>query len=715
MRKLLLTTSCVAGMLGATVAWAQTETAGAKADVLEEIIVTAERRTADLQKTSISMTAISGDTASEQGQNDIRDILKDVPGVVVEATARGSAVSIRGLGFDLPPQVGENAVSMNFDGIYNVRSEAGTYGFFDMARIEVLRGPQGTLYGRNSTGGVVNVVSNNPSQQLEASGALEYGSYNLVRAEGAFNIPLSKDWAARAAFVTINRDGYLNNGHNDAVGTGARLKTLYKPDDDFSWLTSVEYSKIGGHGPAPANGTEFDAGHPLVGVDIDAAVQGTSYTGTPGIQLDDKASNYYRSYRVNMQIDAKVGPGVVTFIPAYQGATGYNTTAEGSQTAASPAPTLRRLDDPKSVIQRSAELRYASEADAKIIWVGGLYYYDLVNVGRSFYASDTALSDTTSKTRSIAAFGQVTIPFTESFRGIAGVRESRDKKSYFDDTLLINAPPGFKSSNEDSRSAFDWKVGLEKDLSKESMAYLTISTGHRPGGFNILAGSTANVTPGNFYDPESLLSYEIGSKNRFLDNRLQINGGAFYYDYKKFQLADIYALAPVLSAEFLNANARIYGGELEARALLGAGVQANVGVNYLNATLLESVKSGTTLPFLPPYVVQKGDKVSHSPDWTVNAGLEWAIRVGSKATLTPRAEYRYVGDQYVNTANNAADLQKAYSTGDLSLQFAPIDGNWNVNVYCKNVNDKVVKLFLAGTSPQVSAPRTYGIVFSAHM
>ncbi len=217
---------------GLSISTTHAQGAGAELDKLEEIVITAERREESIQKTSISISTVSGDDITEQGLTNVEQILKNVPAVIIVGTARGAAVAIRGLGFDLPPQVGESATSMNFDGVYNFRSESGTYGYFDLSRVEVLRGPQGTLYGRNATGGVVNVISNSPSREFEAKGTLELGNYNLLRAEGAVNVPITDNLAARAAYVAINRDGFLSNGQNDAVGQAGRLKTLYKPNDD---------------------------------------------------------------------------------------------------------------------------------------------------------------------------------------------------------------------------------------------------------------------------------------------------------------------------------------------------------------------------------------------------------------------------------------------------------------------------------------------------
>lgn len=681
----------VAGSLGAVHAvWGQNASASVAADddTLQEVIVTAERREENLQKTAVSIAAVSGQEIAQQGENDLADILKNTPGVLIEGTARGATPTIRGLGFDLPPQVGESAVSTNFDGIYDFRSESATFGYYDLARVEVLRGPQGTLYGRNATGGVVNVISNEPTPgQFGAAGTLEIGNYDLERIEGSLNVPVSDDWTIRGAGVAINRNGYLSDGQNDAVGQSARLRALYKPSEDLSILTTIEYSKVGGHGPGISDLAQYEAGNKLVSDDF------------------PYASNFYLSMRYFSQLDAKIGPGVLTFIPSYEGAYGYNWSA--GVTAGTPNMVISKTNDPTDAIQRSAELRYSSDPASSVKWVGGLYYYDMFNEGDALGPPPVPQSIAT--TRSDAIFGQITYPLTPFLRLVAGVRETFDKKTFEQSNI---AP----SSDSDSHTAFDWKVGAETDLNASSLLYLTVSTGHRPGGFNTLADTSATlVTPGEFYKPESLISYEIGSKNRFLDDRLQLNGSIFNYSYKDYQLAIGYAgLNPFSPAfEFVNADARIYGGELESQVLFTKDDRLDLGVNYLHSRLTQSISYAAAGVTQTPFY--DGEDLSHSPNWSIDAGLQHRFDFGDRGSLTARADYRYTGGQYVNAVNNANDFQPAYATGDASLNYAAASGKWSVSGYCKNVNNDVVKTFLSESFLVVSAPRTYGVVISAHM
>lgn len=644
---------------------------------LDAVKVTAERREEDLQKTSISITSVSGDEISQQGLANIQDIVKNVPSVVVTATGRGQTVAIRGLGFDLPPQTGENPVSLNFDGIYNFRAESGTFGFYDLEQIDVLRGPQGTLYGRNATAGVVNVISKAPSQEFEARGALEVGNYNLLRVEGALNVPLSDNWAVRVASVSINRDGYLDNGQDDAVGTSSRVRALYKPSDVFSLMLNAEYSKIGGHGRGFVSIPDFEAGNPSVGLD------------------PESASNHYTSTRFWGQLDANLGPGVLTVIPSYQDASGYNYARRTTC-----PDVVCRGDDPTAAEQQSLEVRYANASGSDIKWVGGLYYYDMSNLTVGYYTGLFSKATTTS----YSAFGQVTYPLTSSVNLIGGIRLTSDNKGFRDDTR-----GGVETSGDETRSAFDWKAGLEYNPNATSMLYASLASAHRPGGFNTFAAVT-DPAFGSFYDAESLISLELGSKNRFFDNRLQINGSVFYYDYSDYQAADIFVDQGTrnLVATFLNVDkVSNYGAELELQALAGNGGMFNLGLTWLRARYDSDFVLTNTL--LGPAQMD-GRQLPHAPDLSVKGGYEHTFFLGDAGWLTARIQARYTDDQWINLYPSQANFQGSYVTGDLSLTFASAK-NWSLNAYLKNVNDKVVKV-TASEGYGVTWPRTWGMVFS---
>ncbi len=647
---------------------------------LEEIIVTAEKREQSLQDVSISVEQISGGVIREQGLVNVEDILKNVPSAIVVGTARGFGVSVRGTGFDLPPQVGEQAIALNTDGVYNFRSESGVIGYFDLDRVELLRGPQGTLYGRNATGGVMNVITADPIlDEFGGHVTVEAGDYSLFRGEAALNMPMGDAWAARVAVASINRDGFLSDGHNDADATAGRLKLLYAPNEDLRVVTKLEASNLGGHGPGVANGRTFDD-DPLIG----------------GGREDERQD--YDSFKAMMQIDYSIGPGTLTILPSFQDDAGYVLSARGP-----PSPTpqpLRRLDDPIEAESTQLELRYASGPESVVDWVVGTYFYDQQNLAQAFIGREGTLSLTT---ESSAVFGQVTAPISDRTRVIAGARNSWDDKTFH----YSHPPPNLADTGgtgQDSNSDFDWKVGLEHDLTDTSMLYLTASDAHRPGGFNILADTTAPIaSPGSYFDPEQLRAFEFGWKSRLANDNVQFNGALFYYDYQDYHLADIYHFGPTgLFAQFINGDSTIVGAEMQTQALFGDGGRFDFAVTYLDSELNETLANG------PITFLLEGDTLSHSPNLRVIAGLQYEFELGASGSLMSRLDVRYTDEQFVNAVNNPPNTQKAYSTGDFNLAYRPVSEAWSLNFYVKNISNEVVKIFLAGPHPQVSAPRTYG-------
>ena len=213
---------------------------------LEEITVTAQKREEDLQKVPVAIETISGADLTDWGRTDFSDAFTGITTVKVQQTTRGFIISMRGMSDD---QGGQNSpVTVNIDGDYTRRQEVGLMGLLDMERIEVLNGPQGILYGRLATGGAINLVTASPTDRFEANGLIEYGSYSLMRTQGILNVPVNEKWALRAAFQTVLRDGYMDNGEMDADEKSGRIKARFSPNDDFTLTLTGEKSKTGGVG-----------------------------------------------------------------------------------------------------------------------------------------------------------------------------------------------------------------------------------------------------------------------------------------------------------------------------------------------------------------------------------------------------------------------------------------------------------------------------------
>lgn len=657
--------------LGGTLVLNAQEKGGKSDDVmLDEVVVTADKSPEDLQKTSISVTAISGDHIQDYGLVSADEALKEIPNLVVQGAARGSAIAIRGIGSDLPPGMGESSVSTNYNGVYNFRAEAGTLGYYDLERVEVLRGPQGTLYGRNATAGVVNVITKDPSELFEGYVSLEHGQYDLLRQEAAVNAPINDNWATRVSFVNIDRAGFLSNGAQDAVGSSGRVKLRYKPGDTFKAVLSSEYTKLGGRGPGFVAVDDFNSGD--------------AYNST----YSENTSQDYQSYKHSANIEFDAGPGVVTFIPAYQYGEGVVWGEMGMG--------LEKSLDPEDVKQISAELRYGSRSDASTKWVAGLYYYSLENQISGGMNPITVTDETTS----YAAFGQITVPFTGNFRGIIGARAARDEKRYDNQNLAAPTP----TTGEVDWTNYNWKAGLELDLQEDIMSYLTVATGHRPGGFN-------TMDDGSTFEPEELISYELGLKSRFLNDRLQVNGDVFYYDYTNFQLSDFYfpvgSVFPQLDVTNVE-DVNTYGAELEIEALITEQTLLSLSAAYLNSTY----QSDFILHDGPVEVNMKDEPLPHAPEYSVKASLMHKFTLSGGSKWTPRVSVRWVDDQYVAPFTGENQLQEAHMIVDASLVYDSPDGKLSLNFYGRNLTDEATKSAYFANEYLVGSPRQCGVVLN---
>jgi iron complex outermembrane receptor protein len=642
---------------------------------LGDIIVTAQKTVSTVQKTPMSISVVGGEAVSQLAQTAADDVLKGVAGVEVQGAARGQVIAIRGLGTDTPPGVGESSVSTNFDGVYSIRAESNTLGFYDLERVEVLRGPQSTLYGRNATAGVVNMISANPKLgERAAAVTLGAGNYSLLRAEAMVNLPLGDTLALRVSGTDITRDGYLNNGHSDQKGSGVRAKLLWEPSADISVLTGFEGAWLRGHGSGAVEVANFAAGNPYTTADSGIGEQ-----------------NYF-GYKLWSQVDWKVGPGTVTFIPAYQHGHGVNNGVFGGRGTYG--------QDPANIDQGSAELRYAAAAGAPVQWIVGLYHYDY---SQFTFSLDNTTYDSTagySYNRGIsnAVFGQVTVPVAQGLRLVGGMRETWDRRRA-SGTDSVGAVVGGALSN----SFFDYRAGVEYDITPHSMAYATASSAFRPGGVSPFDGKT--------FLPERLRAYEAGVKNRLFDNRLQLNLSGFYYDYSNYQVVDFFIGSTGANLVFYNVDARNYGAELDAQAALTSADTVNLSATYLASRIEGDLILHPSDPFTA--VNFKGERLPHAPRWTVKGGYQHVFELGGSGALTARAEARYVTRQYLAPNNTAGATQEAYGTLDASLAWRSANDRFSLTAYMKNITDKAVKTGYFVGYVTVGAPKTYGVTASA--
>jgi len=688
--------------------WALAQETSSSEFTLEEITVTAQKRSENLQKVSMSISAVKGEDFLNQGATTITDILKDIPNVSTSnmGNSGGYTINIRGLGMDLPPGMGESSVSMNFDGANSSRTETSLFGYFDVDRVEVLRGPQGTLYGRNSTGGVVNVVSVKPTtDSVKGYAALEFGNYDKKKTEAALNLPITDTFAARMAFVSTQVDSYTKDSGGyraGQTGLATKIQLGYMPSDDVSFNLVYNYTRTNaGNMFTEINKADWDAG--------EYEVNDSTYP------WDVTVKNKNTMHKISLTAEFPMGPGIVTFIPTYEKAEGSSTNVGYGRGPDSNTLLFNQDNRPYNNETKIGELRYANKADSEIKWTVGLYYLKSTDpmdpVSRAARANQgRGASDNYSDTS--AAFGQVTYPFSDTLRLIAGARYSKDEKGYTNAIAPFDPLP----SASYSFKYFDYKLGIEKDLATDIMSYFTLASGHKPGGFD---DQTAEP-----FDMESNVSGELGIKGRFLDKRLQVNADVFYYKYKGYQVVDSYSVQDYGTGSdtngwsnyviFFNADAaQSQGAELETTALVGDATELNLNLTYLKNEYSEDFFMHPVAN--QPAVNMKGKTMAHSPKFTAKLGIAHTFSFSDGSTLRPKLSYRWTDKQYLGYLIVPANLGPAYSVVDFAMSYNSAK-SWSLNFYTNNVLNEHYYNGSVQHGPDTvvfpSDPRTFGLTLN---
>ena len=739
-----------------TVAGADASTPEQNQQGIADIVVTAQRRTETLQRAAIAATAVTGDALVNAGVSDPAQLTKLVPALTVQPVGISSSFFIRGVGATAINSFQENAVAFSVGGVFYARPTAPAATFYDLDRVEVLKGPQGTLYGRNATGGAINLIPRRPKLgQINADITAEYGNYDAKKIQGGFNLPLGTMFALRIAGQYVDRDGYLSDGYNDEKTRAVRASLLFQPSDHFSMLLGADYAHQGGKGVGgvlfaspvtpnvPSPRKLIGAADPTITALLQQLTQNQFSFIPPFSNLppavrrtvvtvplqDGFQDNDF--YGVSLTTNGDLGFADLTTILAYR------KTKPDILTYAPGFPGRFIENDD----QMSGEIRLSSKEGTPLRYVLGAFYfwekqkgYNNYNQGLLANTEYFPLLETTSK----ALFGQLTYALTDTLRLVGGGRYTKEDKSLTGTTrntsFFVPNPPSVPINGSLSFDKFTWKAGVEWDAGPRSLVYANVSTGFKAGGFYPSAGR-------NTYKPETLTAYTLGSKNRFFDNKLQINLEAFYWKYKDQQISYVgpieatrgnFAQAGVT----VNAGkARMYGAEVEmvfqptSNDTLGATVQ------YLNAryqSLVYNAISTSGAPLVTSCAVANDTRVAtpptrlfvvdcsgkpgvYSPKWTVNLNYEHHFRPGGGYDLTAGARSRLQSAAWLNLDYLSYQRRKGYSVSDAYLTLAAPGDRWSITGFVNNIEGDVVKAggltrpIVNTTILTVNPPRTYGV------
>ncbi len=681
----------------------------------EVVIVTAEKRSQDIQDVPVAVTALSGEALLNQHVTTVMDLNALAPSLQIKTddNAANPKIFIRGIGLnDFNPNTA-SAVAIYTDGVYIGSPLAQMSQFFDLERVEVLRGPQGTLYGRNTTGGAINLISRRPTDTWTGDASVEVGSYNGVTAEGGVGGPISPGVLSfRAAGTYVRNDGYtLNrltgNRGNDTDRGSARLSLLWTPSETFEALFQLRYGRSNGGSiwaynrsilPATARATGPDGfcapGFYTSGECTDlAGYANTSdnlYQGDYHLEGKDKVETYGGSATLTWDL------GAMSLVSV----TGYDHADRDDveDTDAGPTDIITARYRAKQWAA-SEELRLQSNGDNRLNWVAGLYfardelesnsYYDVFRVANSGDPTVDLPSGIgvfswpfTQDTDSYAAFGQADFKATDKFTITAGLRYSADDKSFHYDSLYSSDVGGATfpiiptTDASKTFSSLSGRLGVKYQVSDDVNVYATYNRGYKSGGF--FGGQTTDPSSLKPYDDEVVDAYEAGLKSQLFGRLLTANVAAFYYDYQDLQ---VYTLVVdpntnLTVQNFTNAsNAEVKGLEVELASSPIEGLDLSLGASFLDATYQDFISAGDDY---------SGNTLPNAPETSVNgsARYEWPMFGGDAEA---QVDVAYRSKVYYDTRN-----VERLSDGDrtfVNLRFGwkPANSGWELGLWGRNV------------------------------
>jgi iron complex outermembrane receptor protein len=701
------TVSAIAVVALSSRVYAADPTTGAKDDptVLEQIVVTAERRATDLQLSAIAATVLTGDDLTKRGINTVDSLMFTTPSLTVQSSGENALINIRGIGKSDGGAQDSSGVLIYRDGVSTTPNGLiSDEPYYDIASVEVLRGPQGTFAGQNATGGAIFINEANPT--LDKFGGWiegQVGNYEDVRLRAAVNIPLSDQLAIRIATDDENRDTYFNmtgpwTGNPGKLHTtNWRVSTLWKPDDDFTALLKVDYNYID-HGGSPAAPFTGLTDH-IYDVASDAHLEGLE-----------------RQIRVVLNLSERFADGItLKSISGYQvGRLSYSLDADG--TATPPPGGLSPEIFVANAVDRtlSEEINLVSPDTGPFTWVaGGVYQIDNLNNPQFILSlapggtqttglALNALQSTAIRT-SWGVFAQGGYAITDNFKINAGARYSDTNFTTRSIAQLLFS--GFPlavstlDNAKESDSRLTYKVDLDYTLDPHNFLYAFLATGHKGGGIN---------SNGAVFSPENVTDYELGWKGTFFTGHLKTQLGGFYEDYKNFQLA---IFDPVLGAG-RDANATgsttLKGFEAQMQGIFG-GFSFNLGTSYVSTKIGQFSAIDSRNLALGNQVLN-GRPLPNAPMWTAQAGVQYAVELANHQMLTPRLDYGLVGSRWATVfqvtpgdflqEQNILNAQVKYDYSD-TLAFT---------VYGTNItNDHYVTLQLLGNLGMPGTPREFGL------
>ena len=693
--------------------------AAAQSVVIEEILVTATKKGAtSLIDTPVTATVVTGEQLEVRKIRNVEDLQFQTPGMIVDSSAGAPRVAIRGIGHDGSLMHAENGVAIYADDIIQQRTQAVTAAFFDLERVDVLKGPQGTAFGRNANGGSVNYVSRRPVAGLQAEFGLTGGSFSRKEAYGIFNHG-TEAYGFRIGAEFKEDDGFAKNlttgkDVNGRETTVVRGSFSFAPTDIFEGILRLGYFDEDLDGPAVAVRSAEPFSLPaLFGGNV-------SFDLDEDYEIYSDLSNRQRSEVKNatLHLDWDLGDLQLRSITGYyDGEYIIQNDADHSDIPFVPVPFNDMFSE-----QFSQEFVVSGTAGA-MDWLLGAYYlteevHQDVDIDFLLPLLPSGLSINLNDEQtltSLAAFAQGTWQIVDATRLTVGLRFTEDEKEIDFDQEIVLGPlspaPGFtipscQASFDETWDDVTWDVTLEHDLSDDTFAYAKVNTGFKSGGYNITSCDAG-------YHPEQLLAYEVGYKGTFRDGKLTFAASAFFYEYEDIQITQVEAFPGVAATTAVVANAaeaEVYGLEFELRALLSENISVDLGASWVPTAEYESFNTvdgldlrsvdgdpATTAPTLD----LSGNRLNRAPKYSGVVGVNYVNEFASNWEIDARLEYYYVDDiafspfDRPNAFNAAifpglvedASVQDGYGLVNAYVNLS-YGESWTIRMYGKNLADE---------------------------
>ena len=726
MPTVLRRTTALLSVLGLAPVYAQERASGG----IEEVVVTAQKREESIQDVPISVTAVTGELITDLHATSIDDLYNTLPNVQINTFANSpdSAIfSIRGIGVnDADPYVG-TTVSVVVDGVVVGVNTAALVSLFDIDRVEVLRGPQGTLFGANTTGGVINVVTKQPTGEFEGEAQLAAGNYGRIEANVAANFPISEAWAGKVSLLHTSHDGYFKNTSNEA-DLGSTDITAVRPylrytGDSYDATLIGEYVRTRNGSQTNVNFSDSSLILSIPGVTDDPRIRHRR-----GQSLDQPDQNHRDTVGLTLTQNFSTGLGDIVSITNYRE---YDHDLYSDDDAVEPVwlQTRRQITHE----QFSQELRDTIDLSDRVQLLAGIFYlnqeYELIQDGKldGFLPGLGQPQTQQQENESISVFSQVFWDLTDRWRLQAGLRVAHEETearsttantfnasgvATFDDPII----PGslVVAEGDESWDDIGFKVSADYRLTDDVLLYGYFARGFKSGGFTGRIVIPEDIGP---FDPEQLDTFELGIKADALDNRLRVNAAAFYNDYTDMQVVQNLTFASgANSATITNAGAATsWGAEVEITMLPVENLQLTISAAYLDASYDEYDSQALDADGNLVSISFAGNDLMNAPEFSTAESIRYTLPAGP-GNLEFFVQHTYTDEKFTNFTALPEELVESLNLVHGSITWRPTDERWSIGLYGRNLTDEEYYGQKAVFAPafsiaNVGPPREYGVDF----